>query len=280
MAHILVYLQRTPQGLHPASAVALCFARDLGSDRGATVTAVCAGDAGELDRAMVGGAGRYGADTMVFCGPGGIERLQERLRPVHVLAPWTAEGIAAMQGVPTGPMVPRWVDDRRPSWGAPDAVSGIVAGTLPWHDFDEQLEAEYQGDVDRVPMPSWVKDAAVPLSPAGTERLVLAQPEIGFVAPPTIDAELRAKLTAVGAKSATVDEVVHSQTGSWLWLHAGAGPLPELLSRRGPGSRVVLLPGDNGNFDPSWALADWVLPGAWPKVLGMLGSPGWRRALG
>lgn len=280
MAHILVYLQRTPQGLHPASAVALCFARDLGSDRGATVTAVCAGDAGELDRAMVGGAGRYGADTMVFCGPGGIERLQERLRPVHVLAPWTAEGIAAMQGVPTGPMVPRWVDDRRPSWGAPDAVSGIVAGTLPWHDFDEQLEAEYQGDVDRVPMPAWVKDAAVPLSPAGTERLVLAQPEIGYVAPPTIDAELRAKLTAAGAKPASVDDVVRAQSGSWLWLMAGAGPLPELLSRRGPGSRVVLLPGEHGNFDPSWALADWVLPGAWPKVLGMLGSPPWRRALG
>ncbi len=280
MAHILVYLQRTPQGLHPASAVALCFARDLASDRGATVTAVCAGDAGELDRAMVGGAGRYGADTMVFCGPGGIERLQERLRPVHVLSPWTAEGIAAMQGLPTGPIVPRWVDDRRPAWGAPDAVSGVVAGTLPWHDFDEQLEAEYQGDVDRVPMPPWVKEAAVPLSPAGTERLVIAQPELGYVAPGTIDAELRAKLVATGAKPATVEDVARASSGSYLWLQPGAGPLPEQLTRRGPGSRVVLLPGPDGTFDPSWALADWVLPGAWPKVLGTLGGPPWRRALG
>jgi hypothetical protein len=280
MAHILVYLQRTPQGLHPASAVALCFARDLGSERGATVTGMCAGDAGELDRAMVGGAGRFGADNMVFCGPGGIERLQERLRPVHVLAPWTAEGIAAMQGLPSGPMVPRWIDQRRPAWGAPDAVTGVVAGTLAWHDFDEQLEAEYQGDVDRVPMPEWVKDAAVPLSPAGTERLVISQPELGYVAPAAIDAELRAKLTLTGAKPSTPEEVARAQGGSYLWLAPGAGALPEALSRRGPGSRVVLLPGPDGIFDPSWALADWVLPGVWPEVLGMLQSPPWRRALG
>jgi hypothetical protein len=280
MAHILVYLQRTPQGLHPASAVALCFARDLGSERGATVTGVCAGDAGELDRAMVGGAGRYGADNMVFCGPGGIERLQERLQPVHVLAPWTAEGIAAMQGLPTGPMLPRWIDDRRPDWGAPDAVTGIIAGMLPWHDFDEQLEAEYQGDVDQVPMPEWVKEAAMPLSPAGTQPLVLAQPEIGYVAPAAIDADLRAKLTATGAKPSLVEDVARAESGSYLWLAPGAGALPDVLSRRGPGSRVVLLPGPDGIFDPSWALADWVLPGVWPKVLGLLQSPPWRRALG
>ena len=31
MAHILVYLQRTPLGMHPASAVALC--REAGTDR-------------------------------------------------------------------------------------------------------------------------------------------------------------------------------------------------------------------------------------------------------
>jgi hypothetical protein len=229
---------------------------------------------------MVGGAGRYGADNMVFCGPGGIERLQERLRPVHVLAPWTSEGIAAMQGLPTGPMLPRWLDDRRPDWGAPDAVTGIIAGTLPWHDFDEQLEAEYQGDVDQVPMPAWVKDATMPPSPAGTQPLVLAQPELGYVAPAAIEADLRAKLTATGAKPSTVDEVTHAQTGAWLWLAPGAGPLPDALSRRGPGSRVVLLPGPDGIFDPSWALADWVLPGVWPKVLGMLQGPAWRRALG
>ena len=53
MAHIVVYLQRTPHGLHPASAVGLCWARDIASERGATVTAVCPGDAGEFDRATL-----------------------------------------------------------------------------------------------------------------------------------------------------------------------------------------------------------------------------------
>jgi hypothetical protein len=279
MAHILVYLQRTPQGLHPASALALCLARDLGSERGATVTAMCAGDAGDLDRAMIAAAGRHGADTMVFCGPGGIERLHERLQPVHTLVPWTAEGIASASGLPSGPVVPRWVDERRPSWGSPDAVSGVVAGTLPWHDFDEQIEAEYQGDVDRVPMPAWVTEVPMPIGAGGTERLVVGEPQLGFVAPEAIDDDLRHKLAATGAKPASAEAVARASSGTYLWLQPGAGALPEALSHRGPASRVILLPGPDGTLDATWALADWVLPGVWPKVLGALQTGPWRRAL-
>ncbi|MBK6917021.1 MAG: hypothetical protein IPH07_06445 [Deltaproteobacteria bacterium] len=279
MAHILVYLQRTPQGLHPASAVALCLARDLGSERGATVTAMCAGDAGELDRAMVSAAGRHGADVMVFCGPGGIERLQQRLSPVHTLVPWTAEGIAAASGLVSGAAIPRWVDARRPDWGSPDATSGIVAGVLPWHDFDEQLEAEYQGDVDQVPMPAWVAEVPPPVGAGGTDRLIIGEPQLRYVAPDAIDHELRAKLAAVGAKPTRVEDVALATIGHTLWLQPGAGPLPDALAHRGPGSRVLLLPGPDGTLDATWALADWVLPGAWPDVLAALQTPAWRRAL-
>lgn len=279
MAHILVYLQRTPMGMHPASAVALCVARDLGSERGATVTGVCAGDAGPLDRAMVSGAARFGADVVVFCGPGGLERLDERLRPVHVLTPFTSEGLAAVQGLPSGPVVPRWVDARRPAWGAPDAVSGIIAGVLPWHDLDESLEAEYQGDVERVPMPAWVHDVKVPVGPGGTEPLAIEDAELSYVAPEGIDADLRAKLTALAAQPVTPADVVASTSGTTLWLEPGAGPLPDALAQRGPAARIVLMPGPDGTFDASWALADWVLPGPWPRVLSDLSGAAWRRAL-
>ena len=64
MAHILVYAQRTPQGIHPASAAALCLARDIASDRGATITAVCPGDAGRADQFVIGAVSRYGADLL------------------------------------------------------------------------------------------------------------------------------------------------------------------------------------------------------------------------
>lgn len=279
MAHILVYLQRTPQGLHPASAAALCLARDIASERGATVTAVCAGDAGELDRAIVSAAGRHGADVIVFCGPGGVARLEQRLSPVHVLGPWTAEGAAALAGLAAGPLVARWLDDRRPTWGSPDAVTAISAGLLPWHDLDEQLEPEYQGDADRVPLPEWVATTPVPDGAGGTDRLVLAPPELRYVAPDAIDPDLRTRLSAIGARPAAPRDVEHSQAETFLWLAPGAGRIPEFLGHRAPGARVVLLPGPDGTFDATWALADWVLPGAWPKVLNALQAMPWRRAL-
>ena len=150
---------------------------------------------------------------------------------------------------------------------------------LPWHDFDEQLEAEYQGDVDQVPMPAWVAEVPPPVGAGGTDRLIIGEPQLRYVAPDAIDHELRAKLAAVGAKPTRVEDVALATIGHTLWLQPGAGPLPDALAHRGPGSRVLLLPGPDGTLDATWALADWELPGAWPDVLAALQTPAWRRAL-
>jgi hypothetical protein len=158
-------------------------------------------------------------------------------------------------------------------------VSGIVAGTLPWHDLDEALEAEYQGDVEQVPMPPWIHDVDAPVGPGGTEPLPLEDPELSFVAPEGIDAELRGKIAALGARPVAPAQVAASTTGTCVWLEPGAGPVPESLAHRGPASRVVLLPGPDGTLDASWALVDWVVPGPWPRVLADLQGAAWRRAL-
>ena len=84
MAHILVYAQRTPQGIHPARAAALCLARDIASDRGATVTAVCPGDAGRADQFVIGAVSRYGADLLdlddLAAGRSILEFIQESIK--------------------------------------------------------------------------------------------------------------------------------------------------------------------------------------------------------
>lgn len=275
MAHILVYLQRTVHGLHPGSAVALCLARDIGSERGATVTALCAGDAGSLDRGITRAAATYGADVVLFTGPNGIEHMQTRLRPVHILTPWTAEGEAAVQGLPGGPPTPRWLDDPQPRWTEPDAITCIVAGTLPWHDLGAQIEPEYEGDVGDVPMPPWVKE--VTGDPVGFRAT--AQGPLHYAAPGGADEATLAVLASMGARPLPDDAVGTPITGTILWLPANGAPMPEALGQRGADSRVILLPGPGAQPDPSWALADWVLPGDTPDTLRQLHSDLWRSAL-
>jgi hypothetical protein len=282
MAHIVVYLQRTPQGLHPASAAALCLARDIASDRGATVTGVCAGDAGAFDRGMLAAAGRFGADVMLFCGPNGIDNIRERLNPVHILVPWTPEGAAAVEGLSGGPLIPRWLSQPHPPWGGADAITGIVAGALPWHEHHTELEAEYESDVDHVPLPPWMEQAAEQ-SERGEPPVfqVTGDGSVDYVTgSEKLDATVQQRLRALGAVSVPLHVASSSTTGTHVVLSAGAGPLPDGFAGRGPASRVILLPGKSGVLDASWSLADWVFPGAWAKVLDqLLGGP-WETARG
>jgi hypothetical protein len=278
MAHILVYLQRTPGGLHPASAIALCRARDIGSDRGASITAVCSGDAGALDRGIAAAAGRFGADILVFGGRAGLRSLFEQLNPVHVLVPWTDEGLAAAEGLPSGPAVPRWLTTRQPAWGGADAVTAVVAGTMPWHAIGEVLEAEYQADVDEVPQPSWVAEASAACAdgPAPMFAVVGSGP-VRYCAGRSPDADTQAALERLGAESASSDEAT-TAVGTMLWL--SAEPVPPTLAQRPVTVRLIVLPGENAGLDPSWRAADWVLSGPRPVALGSILDSPWMPDLG
>lgn len=270
MAHIVVYLQRTPQGLHPASAVGVCLARDIGSQRGATVTAVCRGDAGGLDRSVVTAAGRFGADVVVFGGPNALDNLQRRLRPVHVLTPWTPEGLTAVQGLRGGPTTPRWLQGPDPEWGQADTITGLIAGTVPWHDFDAELEAEFEGDVDQAKVAAWVEEAAGETDLRAPSFQIAGFGSVGYVAPEGLDESVRDQLQALGAEPTTPQYAASAQQGTFLWLSPGAGPLPDEVGGRGPAARLLLLPGPDATVDPTWSLADWVIGGPWPDVIAQL----------
>lgn len=281
MAHILVYLERTPDGLHPASAAGLCIARDIGSNRGATVTAVAPGDAGPLDAGVARAAGRFGADVLMFFARGGLDDLVSRLRPVHLLTPWTLEGLSAVQDLSLGPAIPRWIDEARPPGAGADTVTGLVAGTLPWHAFDQALEPEYLGRVDEVPLASWVRGRSTEVE-AGDAPGFAMVPErpLQFVAPEGMDGEVMRKLEQLGASRVGPTELADIAVGTTvLWFQPGAGPLGDELAARPPGCRAMVFPGPDAVFDPSWTHADLVVPGAWPEAVARLLEPLWRAAL-
>ncbi|MEM6294775.1 MAG: hypothetical protein AAGA54_26105 [Myxococcota bacterium] len=277
MAHIAVHLQRTPHGLHPASAIALCWARDIASNRGASVTGICRGDAGANDQGLVEAAGRFGADTVLFCGPQGLENLRERLNPVHVMVPYTAEGLGLVEQLPEGPPTARWIDRRSPPYATADAVTAVVAGVLPWHRFDADVEAEYEGNVDDIELPAWVREdgAPPPFQISGGHAC-------GFIAPSGTDPLVLSALEQLGATETTWANGPHREGGTTVLLEPGAAALPEGFDARSDGGRVLMLPGPELSPDAAvpaaWAHADWVLPGVWADVLASVRKGPWAQA--
>lgn len=277
MAHVVVYLQRTPQGLHPASALALCWARDICTERGASLTAICLGDAGPVDEGITAAAGRFGADQIVFGGPNALGNMCERLNPAHIVVPWTQQGRAAVEALPSGPPCPRWIDTRTPEFAGADAITGVVAGLLPWHRFELELEPEYEGDVGDVPMPEWI-EAARGQAERGQPLAfqVAGAGDVAYVSPGQLDRTIEQRLHALGGTPSSWEAAATATHGTFICLAPAAGPLPPSLASRGAGARIILLPGPNGNLDPSWCEADWVLPGPWPEVLDELLSGPWE----
>ncbi len=265
MAHILVYAQRTPQGIHPASALSLCLARDIGSERGVTVTAVCPGDGGRADQFVIGAVSRFGADLLTFLGPSGLRPLHERLRPLLVLSPYTEEGLAAVEGLATGAPEPLWLNDPELEWDQVAAISSIVAGTLPWYELPSIIDAEYDNEASLVDLPEWV----------GRIDQHNGRGPLRFFSSGEIDAAARASLASLGAKQVGSEYLEQHTAGTLLWLGA-RGALPEVLAARAPGARVMLLPGEGAAIDPSWARVDWVLPGPWSDVIKQLHSDLWK----
>jgi len=276
MAHILVYLQRTPLGLHPASALALCIARDIGTNRGASVTALCPGDAGVLDEGISRAAARFGADIMVFFGPGGLADTVERLRPVHVLAPWTAEGLGAVGPLKLGPASPRWIRTARPPGAGADTVTGVIAGTTPWYALDATLDPEYLGNVDAARLPTWVEGADT--NPRAGYGVTEGSP-VHYVATRALDADLARTLDQLGAQAVAPEAVSTLPAGTLLWFTEGTGALPDAVQQRSVATRLIVLPDADAGVDQSWMHADLVIPGPWHEAIARLQQPQWSTTL-
>lgn len=266
MAHILVYAQRTPQGIHPASATALCLARDIASERGATVTAVCPGDAGRADQFVIGAVSRYGADLLTFLGPAGMRPLYERLRPLLVFAPYTEEGFGAIDLLGAGAPEPLWLQEPEVEWDRLASLTTLLTGALPWYELPSIIDAEYDNEASLVDLPEWV---------ARIDQHAGRGP-LRFFADPELDATTRATLTSLGAKQVGSDYLDQHTSGTLLWLSAAEPHLPEALTTRGPGARVMLFPGEANEVHPSWTRADWVVPGPWPEAVKQLHSDLWK----
>jgi hypothetical protein len=270
MAHVLVYLQRSPRGLHPASAIAACVGRDLGSTRGASVFGLCPGDAGAFDDRVVAAAARAGIDQVVFVGPTGVRSLADRLHPRHVLVPWTAEAAASLSVAGLQPAVPRWVGGPIAELSELSPVAGVVAGTLPWHAQPGPIDAEFEGQVDQAQLPAW-------LAPGAPDPGVRGG--LYFVAPQDLGADVRGLLEHLGARPVAPDYANAHDHGTLLWLDAGPAGLPPVLERRPPGAQVIAFPGPIGDIHPTWSLADWVLPGPWDQAVRELAAEHWKAAL-
>jgi|GEM_PF-1406572 len=281
MAHVVVYLQRTPRGLHPGSALALCLARDVADQHGAAVLGLGLGDAGPFDDRMILEASRAGADQIVFLGPEGIQKLVRRLAPRHVLAPYTREAGSVLAQAGIGPMVGRWFG------GAPEQISklepviGVVAGTSCWQRAPLQIEPEYEADVTQVELPEWL--AAVAEQAADLTKTV-EPPPVLYVTTGPLDAQTRARLDQLGASEAQAADYRDGrgpaqEPGTLLWFDGAGQGLPVTLIERSPRLRVILLPGPgpfSGPIDSSWGMADLVVPGDWSEVMAEFNSAAWQ----
>ncbi|MBV1859773.1 MAG: hypothetical protein KUG77_15280 [Nannocystaceae bacterium] len=281
MAHIAVHLQRTPQGLHPASAVALCWARDIGSARGATVTGLCIGDAGQADQNMVTAASRFGADVLLFGGPNGLRNLCERLNPVHVLVPFTPPGLAVAAQLERGPTMPRWVDRRSPPYATADAITAVVAGVKPWHAFNRELDPEFEGDVDAAPLPPFLRKSEQGSELPSPPVFDLGAAPLGYVAPPSLDPVIETALRQLDATPTSLADAPHQRGGTTIILNNPQSP--QALVARADLGRVLLLAGPPSDeptdvIPTAWKHADWVLQGRWADVVASLREGPWSQA--
>ncbi len=275
MAHLVVLLQRTPSGLHPGSATGLCVARDVADTRGATLSAICEGDAGNFDDKIVAQASLYGADSVIFVGPHGLRDLCARWRPLHIFVPWTPLGIQAGRRGQLGEIHPAWINDPVGDPDALPAVVGVVSGVLPWQQAPLKIEADYEATASEMPLPEWLEHSRAGNEPADPDA------DLYYVAPPNLDPQTAAALSSLGATAISPDQATSQQSGVLLWFDAGPNGLPASLEARPPAARVVLFAGPAAQAKPhhSWSLADWVIEGPWTDAVRDLQGTPWKTAL-
>jgi len=249
--------------------ISLCLARDIGSERGASITALALGDHEQQNNRVCAAAGRYGADTLLFSGKKAIKDLYERLQPISLLVPYTHEGLEIAELFPQEKAIPRWLSESDHGWGSADPITAVIAGTLTWYDLPTVLDPEITGDAGSHPLADWL----------GTCDSNRDSRQIQYIAPPNLDAGTKATLASLGARPAPHGYAANHTSGTLLILDSGRGGLPEGLENRGPGARVMFLPGEVAHFHESWIQADWVLPGPWQEAVNNLHSELWKPAL-
>jgi len=256
--------------MHPGSAAALCVARDLASTRGASVTALCAGDGGEFDGHIERAASRFGADQLYFVGPSGIASMYRRLLPRHVFAPWSPNAISTLASAGIPAPTPHLLSPYTTDSNTLEPTVAVVASHLPWHDLDpDAVEAEFEPDCGSIALPPWVTEDAH-LAPGGS---------VVYAGPPDLDDDCRVWLERIGARSTDPSYANAHRDGTLVWLDAGPAGLPAALADRPAHARVILLPGPTPSVHETWKLADYVLPGPWATVLESLTEQKWQSVL-
>lgn len=289
MAFVFVYLQRHPLGLHPASSVALCSARDFASRRGASVLALCEGQDERHDKLVAAQAGQRGADQLVFCDRAELTAMYDDLGPRVVwcpATPWSMRAVAAMTSTELDPS-----QDLQPQtqWLTAPEILGdefppvvqLYAGVLPWLDFSTELipQDRRRFEADEISLEETLPDASSPdfSAPLRIPKPAPSPLELFYLIPSSAGMDgaeiesLRSSLAHLGAKEVAAPSEVPAQQ-MCLWLD---GTLPADLPRD---PQWCLLPGVDYTDDfRGWEQADWVLPGNREDALALLQSGIWKQ---
>ena len=273
MAFLLVYLERSSKGIHPASSVALCSARDIASTRGATLLAICEGEGGQHDQLVADEASRRGADQLVFTDRTGFKELYERLAPKSLLGPATAWSVEAMAEASSESPQQRWLTTPEDTPTDFPPVVALFAGALPWHDLSGNLEPEYAAPRETLNSDDHSDDRdAVVIPNIDTNPT----PAVAYVDPEHLaDERTRAELALLGATE--VSELGELEPASVVLCFGRA--LPEGIDATA-GHRWCLLPGVTETREyTGWQNAHWVLPGPHYDTVRQLHSRAWRDLL-
>lgn len=273
MATVVVFVLRDRTGIHPASAVSLCVARDLADRRGATVTALAMGDAGDLDHIVTREVARKGADQLVFVGPADLTSFAHRVVPRKVLVPNTPEGLDVLERLgldvgETASLVVATAQEAKTATERRETGLLVTAGTLPWHDCPDAIEPDYGGAFEEgIPCP-WVTGA--PQAESGG-RLVALDHDAG------LDASALAEL---GVESVSADAIADLHDATLLASPAAVADHGETLRARHRSLKLVLIDAHAPPAGPAPDLAvDFALVGPSARVLGALKETSWRAAL-
>lgn len=260
MATLVVYVEASSQGIHPASALALCVARDLASGRGATVIAATKPVSAQRDALVLHEASRRGADRIMFCSAEQLRPLMLSMAPQCLLGPATPTGRMLMNELWDQEHTIAWVQGPAEPPADLQGALAVIAGALPWHDLEAKIIPEYPGD----DQPGDLNEVPLPSSPSKA-------PHLRFMIDEGLDnPQVRAELALLGALPLDSQDTLPEHS---VRICIGKSlPLEAELDER-----WILVPGDpNLEIEVDWGQAHWVLPGDPYDAVRSLHSQLWR----